>query len=194
MSGAVKRACLGAFAGAHGVKGEAKVKSFTEEPKSIAAYGPVETEDGERQFTLSVVRALKPDLLLVRAPEIQSREDAERLKGARLYVNREKLPPPDEDEFYLDDLIGLAAVDENARSLGVVNAVYNFGAGEIIELKDIPEVKGMRLVPFTKEDIPDVDIAAGKITVRRGAIPFDDEANPGVSQTYVDAAMRQEDA
>ena len=194
MSNKKKRACLGAFAGAHGVKGEAKVKSFTEEPANIASYGVVETEDGKRQFTLSIIRSLKPGLLLVRAPDIQSREDAESLKGARLYVDRDMLPAPDEDEFYLDDLVGLSVTDENGQALGLVNAVYDFGAGDMIEIKNIPDMKGVRLVPFTKEDVPTVDIKAGQITVRREAVLLDDEAEPRASKAKAGAAKREDGA
>ncbi len=172
------RICLGAFAGAHGVRGEAKVKCFTEDPSNIAAYGPVETEDGKRQFTLTVIRNLKADFVLVRAPEIHSREDAEILKGARFYVDRDKLPAPDEDEFYLNDLVGLEAVDEEGAPLGAVNAVYNFGAGDVIELMGIPGLNGMRLVRFTKENVPSVDVTGGKITVRRAAVVVDEGVAP----------------
>ena len=83
-----KKTCLGAFAGAHGVRGEAKIKTFTAEAENIAAYGPVTSEDGKRRFTLTVVKTLKDGFVLARAPEIASREDAEALKGVRLYVDR----------------------------------------------------------------------------------------------------------
>ena len=172
------RACLGAFAGAHGVKGEAKIKTFTAAPEKIDAYGPVESEDGARKFTLKFVRVLKPDLVLIRAPEIQSREDAESLKGVRLYVDRQKLPAPDEEEFYLDDLVGLSAIDETGDAMGVVSAVYDFGAGELLELKDIPGINGVRLVPFTKKDAPAIDVKAGLITIRRDAIEIGDSEEP----------------
>ena len=164
------RVCLGAFAGAHGVHGEAKIKTFTEAPENIASYGAVETEDGERQFTLTFIRLLKTDFALVRAPQISSREDAESLKGTRLYIDRDKLPAPDEDEFYLDDLIGLNAQDENSAPMGVVLAVYNFGAGDLLELGNIPDINGVRLVPFTKENATHIDLAAGAIIIRREAI------------------------
>jgi len=175
------RICLGAFAGAHGVKGEAKVKAFTEAPEKIAAYGPVETEDGARKFTPTFVRELKPGFALIRAPEIKSREDAESLKGIRLYVDRGKLPPPDEDEFYLDDLVGLKAIDEAGDAMGVVGAVYDFGAGELIELKDIPEINGVRLVPFTKKNAPAIDLKAGLITIRRDAIDLGNSEEPSIA-------------
>lgn len=170
------RVCLGAFAGAHGVRGEAKVKVFTADPGGIAAYGKVETEDGARQFNLTVVRQIKGDFVLVRAPEIKSREDAESLKGQRIYVERDALPAPDEDEFYLDDLVGLKAEDETGAPLGVVKAVYNFGSDDMIELVNIPNVKGVRLVAFTKILVPDVDIAQERIVVSRDAIDPEDPA------------------
>lgn len=207
MSGETKRICLGAFAGAHGVKGEAKIKTFTEAPENVAAYGPVTSEDGKLRFTLSFVKALKDGFVLVRAKEIKTREDAEALKGVRLYVDRDVLPAPEEDEFYLDDLVGLAAVDEDGLSLGAVRAVYNFGAGDLIELADIPGVKGVTLVPFTKEAVPEVDLSAGRLTVARAALEglsgadgknpsFSDETGEIVSDDIeVDlAAMRQEDS
>lgn len=159
------RACLGAFAGAHGVKGETKLKSFTETPEGVADYGPVETEDRKRRFTLKIVKVLKDGFVIARAPEIASREDAEALKGVRFYVNRSALPVPEEDEFYLDDLVGLKAFDEAGAALGAVKAVYNFGAGDLIELSGIPGVNGARLVPFTKAAVPAVDMKAGRIII-----------------------------
>ncbi len=194
-----KRICLGAFAGAHGVKGETKIKSFTQSAKDIAAYGPVETEDGKRRFTLSIVRALKGDFVVARAPEINSREDAESLKGNRLYVDRSKLPAADDDEFYLEDLIGLDAFDENNEPMGAVNAVYNFGAGDVIELKNVPGLNGLHLVSFTKEHAPHIDIEGGRMTVQRAALSQndengDDQKEPGASEIFVKDAMRQEDS
>ncbi|MEZ5916359.1 MAG: ribosome maturation factor RimM [Parvularculaceae bacterium] len=118
---------FGAFAGAHGVAGHAKVKTFTEAESSIAAYGVVESEDGARKFTLKFLRTAKPGLAIVAAPEIKSREEAASLAGVRLYVNRAALPDEtDTDEFYIEDLIGLKALDENGELVGVVTAVHNF--------------------------------------------------------------------
>jgi len=167
------RVCLGAFAGAHGVKGEARIKTFTDEPKNVAAYGPVETEDRAQKFTLTVIRTIKAGFVLVRAPEIMTREAAHALKGMRLYVDRDKLPEPSEDEYYLEDLVGLNAVDEHGASLGRVSSVHNFGAGDLVEVKDIPGVKGAKFVAFTKESVPDVDIASQTITIKREAVHFD---------------------
>ena len=170
MSGARgPRACLGAFAGAYGVKGETRVKTFTDAPENIAAYGPVESEDGGRRFTLEVVRVLTGGLVIARAPELKDREDAQNLKGVRLYVDRGSLPPTEEDEYYLDDLVGLKAFDETGAPAGTVAAVYNFGADDLIELKGAPGAKGARLIPFTRDAVPEVDIAGRRITVLRSA-------------------------
>ena len=168
------RICIGAFAGAHGVRGDAKVKCFTEAAENIASYGVVETEDKSRRFTLKFIRILKADFALVRAPEIKNREDAEALRGTRLYIERERLPDLDEDEFYYEDLIGLRAVDENGAAFGKVSAVYDFGAGPLIELSKIPGVKGVRLVEFTKKNAPHIDLPAGAISIMRDAIDLGD--------------------
>ncbi len=179
------RVCLGAFAGAHGVKGAAQIKTFTEDSENISAYGPVETEDGKRQFTLTFIRVLKPSLVLVQAPEIVSREDAQALKGQRIYVDKARLPPPEPDAFYHDDLVGLLAHDENDEPLGSVRAVYNFGAGDLLELENIPGINGVRLIPFTQQTVPLVNLEAKQITVLRAAVEID-MADPTASDESQD--------
>ncbi|GJL90470.1 ribosome maturation factor RimM [Hyphococcus sp.] len=181
MTDKEKRICLGAFAGAHGVKGETRVKTFTQNPSNISSYGLVETEDGAKQFHLKFIKGLKDGFVLVRAPQINTREDAEALKGVRLYVNRSALPEPEEDEFYLDDLVGLKAVDETGAAIGVVTAVYNFGADDLLELGDIPDVKGVRLVPFTKANVPEIDLGKQRVTVSRAAMTIEDGSEPSES-------------
>lgn len=177
------RACLGAFAGAYGVKGDIRIKTFTDAPENIAAYGPVETEDGRRRFTLKVIRILNGGMVIASAPEVKDREDAEGLKGVRFYVDRDRLPPTEDDEYYLDDLIGLEAVDETGAPAGIVAAVYNFGAGDLIELKAVPGVRGVRLIPFTREAVPAVELGAGRIQVARTAINDSaSETNPNQDQ------------
>ena len=191
-----KRVCLGAIAGAHGVRGEMRVKTFTEAPENIAAYGPLESEDGQRRFTLKVVRVQAGDIVIARAPEVGSREEAQSLKGVRLYAPRSALPEPEEDEFYLDDLVGLRAVDEDDAPLGHVSAVYNFGAGDLIELKGMTGKKGVHLIAFTRAAVPAVDLAAGTITVDPGALGEDgaNGADPLSHADYIAAAMREEDS
>lgn len=161
------RICLGAFAGAHGVKGEAKVKTFTASEDAISRYGAVESEDRRRRFTLRFIRVVKPGLALVAAPEIASREDAAALAGTRLYVDRARLPDADEDEFYIEDLVGLAAAADDGAPLGKVIALHNFGAGDIVEIRGDD---GALMVPFTLAAIPEVDIARGRIIIARAAL------------------------
>ena len=170
-----KRVCLGAFAGAHGVKGATRIKTFTAEPQNVADYGPVETEDGKRRFSLQVIRIDGPDMVLAQANEIRSREDAQALKGVRFYVERHWLPAPASDEFYIEDLIGLNAADEQGTPLGNVAAVHNFGAGDILELRNVPGFKGAPLVPFSLDAVPKVDIESGTVTVQRSAVFVEDE-------------------
>lgn len=169
-----KRVCLGAIAGAHGVRGDMRIKTFTDVPENVAAYGPVESEDGAQRFTLKVIRVQGNGIVVAKTPEVTDRDTAQNLKGVRLYVDRSALPAPEDDEFYLDDLVGLEAVDETGARLGTVNAVYNFGAGDLLELKGIPDIKGTRLIPFTKEAVPTIDIAARRIKVMRAALNQDD--------------------
>jgi len=163
VSGGSRRVCVAAFAGAHGVKGEARVKSFTADPADFTAYGPL-TAEGGRIFEFQVVREQKPGLFIVRAAQIASREDAAALSGEKLYAPREALPEPDEGEFYYEDLVGLRVEDETGVPLGRVKAVVNYGAGDLIEIIDIPGVKGARLLPFTKDTVPVIDLAAGRVT------------------------------
>lgn len=186
------RICLGAFAGAHGIRGEAKVKTFTETEEGAARYGAVESEDGKRRFTLAFIRSLKPGLALVRAPEIKSREDAAALAGVRIYVQRAKLPPAGDDEFYIDDLIGLDAEDDAGASLGVIVAVHNFGAGDVVELSGAGG-RGTIMVPFTKAAVPHVDIAGGRVAIAAAALS-EMTAEADAEPALIEETMRQEDA
>lgn len=168
-----KRVCLGAFAGAHGVRGEIKIRAFTEAEENISAYGPL-SDDKRRAFTIKVLRVLKPGLVLARAAEIATREEAEALAGVRLYVDRNALPPAEEGEFYIEDLVGLHAFDEDGAPLGRVAAMHNFGAGDILELAGD---KRSVFVPFSDEAAPSVDIAAGRIVIRRAFVEPPTAAN-----------------
>ncbi len=171
--------CVGAFASAHGVKGAIKIKAFTENPHDVAAYGPVQTEDGARRFTLKVIRDLPNGCVLAMASEIQSREDAKSLSGSKLYITRDALPDPaDEDDFYTEDLVGLAAFESDGAPLGVVTAVFNFGAGDLLELKRVPGVKGAPLIPFTKEAVPTINLAGGSLIIASAFSPLRQEDDP----------------
>ncbi len=156
------RVCLGAIAGAHGVRGLVRIKSFTAEPEAIASYGPLEDEQGEQRFALELVGAGK-GVLLARIAGVEDRDAAERLKGQRLYVRRADLPAPGDGEFYQADLIGLDAVLSDGTALGTVRDVHDFGAGASLEIAD---ASGKTvIVPFTTSAVPRVDVAERKLVV-----------------------------
>ena len=160
MSGA-SRVCVAAIAGAYGVRGEARVKSFTADPEAFAVYAPLESEDRARRFErVEVTRAVKGGFA-ARLSGVASREEAESLKGTRLYAPRDRLPALPEDEFYHADLIGLEVVDTGGAPLGRVRAVQDFGAGDFLEVT-APGARPL-LLPFTRAATPTVDLAAGRI-------------------------------
>ena len=159
---AAERVCLGVVAGAHGVKGLVRVKSFTADPEDIASYGPLSDESGARLFALDLVGAGK-GVLLARIKGVDDRNAAERLKGLRLYIRRADLPPPADDEFYAADLIGLAAMREDGTRFGTVRAVNDFGAGASLEIED--EAGKTVVVPFTGSAVPVVDVAGKRIVI-----------------------------
>lgn len=158
------RVCLGVVGAPHGVRGEVRIKSFTDMPAAIAHYGALEDERGERRFTLSVVGSAKGDgMVIVKLSGIADRDRAEALRGLRLYAPRTVLPATAEDEFYHADLVGLAAQLADGSALGAVIAVHDFGAGDVIE---IGRDEGQPvLVPFTRAAVPVVDIAGGKVVI-----------------------------
>ena len=160
---AAERVCLGAFAGAHGVKGQVRIKAFTEVPEDVAAYGPLSDEAGARRFVITLTGRSK-GLLLARVEGVGDRDRAEALSGTRLYVDREALPALAEEEFYHADLIGLAAEDLGGRPLGKVKAVHDFGAGAMIELDGGPGGPGL-VLPFTRATVPTVDLETGRLVV-----------------------------
>jgi 16S rRNA processing protein RimM len=162
-----KLVCVAAVAAAHGVRGALKLKCFTEDPASVAAYGPLVDEAGRELFHLRVVGPAKGGVI-VEAQGITDRDTAEALRGLRLYVPRERLPEPEADAFYYEDLVGLAVQDAAGRPLGRVVAVHDFGAGEVIEYRDAAGRSGM--VSFTAALVPEVDIAAGRLVVAPEAL------------------------
>ena len=162
MSGG-SRICLGQIGAAHGTTGEVRLRSFTSEPQAIAGYGPLETENG-RVLTIESLRPAK-DHFVARISGIVDRNAAEQLTNERLYVPRQRLPPPsDANEFYHADLVGLSVVDPAGEVFGTVIAIHNFGAGDLIEVQ-LDRVSQTELVPFDATHVPTVDIAARKIVV-----------------------------
>jgi 16S rRNA processing protein RimM len=159
MSETPDRVCVAAIAGAYGVRGEARVKSFTADPRAFASYGPLESDDGARRFEARIVRPLS-GAFSVRLSGVATREEAEALKGVRLYAPRARLPALPDDEFYHADLIGLEVRDAGGALLGRVRAVQNYGAGDFLEVLGGPRPL---LLPFTRLAVPTVDLAARRI-------------------------------
>ena len=158
------RICVAQIGAAHGIRGEVRLRSFTEEPMAVMAYGPLESEDGTRRFTIEALRPAK-DHFVARLAGVADRDAAEKLVNIKLYVARDKLPPIEDGEtFYHADLVGLAAVTPDGTPLGTVTAILNFGAGDLVEIK--PQGGGEPLmVPFTEAAVPEIDIAAGRMVV-----------------------------
>jgi 16S rRNA processing protein RimM len=151
---------MGHITGAFGVRGEVRLHSYTDDPESIGAYGPLLNERGDVVLTPKRVHTLNLGVAIT-APEIKTREQAEALKGTRLYVPRARLPAPDEDdEFYAVDLVGCAVQNLNGDQLGEVIAIHDFGAGDVLEIK-----RGTKVwyLPFTAENAPQIDLKAKRI-------------------------------
>jgi len=152
---------MGVFGAAVGLRGEIRVKSYTEDPASIVGYSPLLTGDG-RSLTLTLVRE-QNDMIVVRVEGVTSRQAAEALTNISLHVPRARLGATEADEFFHADLIGLAAVTPSGEPLGTVVAVHDFGAGDMIE---VASPRGRTQVfPFTKAVVPVVDLAAGRIVI-----------------------------
>ena len=158
---------VGRFGAPQGVRGEIRIKSYTADPLGIGDYGPLSDETGARKFEIERLRPLKDDMLVAKVKGLADRDAAGALTGVSLFVAREKLPPPEEDEFYIADLIGLAAVSPEGEAIGVVKNVLNFGAGDILEIA--PGAGDTLMLPFTKEVAPSIDFTGGKIVVVRPA-------------------------
>ena len=153
--------CVGAIAGSFGVRGEVRLKSFTAEPEAIASYGPLCSEDGARRFDVTLTRPIKNGFAATLSG-VATKEQADALRGLRLYVARDRLPSLPDDEFYHADLIGLPVYDTGGTLLGTVSSVMDNGAGDLLELR-VPGASQTVLLPFTRAVVPTVDIEARRI-------------------------------
>jgi 16S rRNA processing protein RimM len=153
---------LGEIGAAQGLKGEVRVRSYTEEPAGITAYGPLQDETG-RKIEIESLRAT-PKALIARIKGVTTREAAEALAHTKLYVPRAMLPERGEEEWYHADLVGLAAVGRDGAPLGKVVAIQNFGAGDLLEVKPIGGGATV-LVPFTRDTVPEIDVEGGRLTL-----------------------------
>ena len=172
-----KRICLGVVVGAHGVRGLVRVKPYTAEPEAVAAYGPVETKDGKRRFAIAVTGHAK-GTVICRLEGVPDRDGAEALRGTELYVDRERLPQSDDEGWYHADLVGLQAVGTDGRAYGRVVGVENFGAGDLLEIER-PEGGATGLLPFTGDNVPSVEIEAGRVVIDPPGGLFDEGSADG---------------
>jgi len=147
---------------AHGIRGEVRVKPFGDDPLSFADYGSLTTKDGKRSFEVEKARVQKT-VVITRFKGIADRNQAEELNGVELYINRDQLPDPEEDEFYYSDLTGLAVHGSDGETLGKIVAVQDFGAGDLLEVR--PKRGRTFYIPFTKEFVPEISLADGLVRV-----------------------------
>jgi len=146
----------------HGLRGDVRVRSFGEDPLALGDFKQLYSESGA-VFRITSLRTAKGDMLIARFKGVADRSAAEALSGMKLYVERNQLPDPAEDEFYQTDLVGCTAVDETGETVGEVLAVMNFGAGDLLDIQ-VPDGESI-LVPFTESFIPRVDIANRQVVV-----------------------------
>jgi 16S rRNA processing protein RimM len=158
------RICVARIGAAHGVRGEVKLWSFTEDPAAVAHYGPLETQDGSRCFEIEALRAAK-DHFVARIAGVNDRDAAEKLRNIELYIPRARLPKIEEaDTFYHADLVGLDAITPDGARVGTVHALHNFGAGDIIEIAPA-EGGDPLMLPFNETTVPKIDVAARQVVV-----------------------------
>lgn len=153
---------VGVIVGAHGIKGEVKLKSFTSEPLSIGRYSPLQSSSGQ-SFEITKLKAAKDDFI-ASLEGVSDRNQAETLKGVELFVAREKLPKLKARETYAHDLLGLDVVLENGSTLGKLVGMPNYGAGDLLEVA-VDGNSETVLIPFTNAFVPQDDFSNGSITV-----------------------------
>jgi 16S rRNA processing protein RimM len=156
--------CLGRITGAHGLKGEVRVESYTAVPEDIAAYGALSDESGARSFKFSSLRVVKDGNIVARIASVPDRATADSLRGVRLYVQRDDLPQLDDDEWYYADLIGLKALTAEGELIGEVASIQNFGAGDLVEIRLAENIK-TTFVPFTTLCVPRIDVKLGLLVI-----------------------------
>jgi len=153
--------CVGVISGAFGTSGEVRLKSFTASAEDIASYGPLSSEDGQQSFDVALIGETKGGFT-ARLTGVRTKEQADALRGTRLYAPRARLPSLPDDEYYHADLIGLQVCDTGGKTLGQVKSVLNHGAGDILEIA-VPGSSDTVLLPFTFDSVPTVDLSSGRI-------------------------------
>lgn len=158
-----RRVLVGRFGAAHGVRGEIRLQSFTQNPGSIGKFKPLTDAAGVRVFVLKALRPQRDNLFIAQVQGCEDRNAAEALTNAELYFERAKFPKAAKDEFYVADLIGLAAVRDDGEAMGVVIDIANYGAGDLLEIR--PPHGDTILIPFTRANVPEIDFDARRVVV-----------------------------
>lgn len=153
--------CIAALAGSFGVRGEVRLKSFCAIPEDIQNFDPLLSEDGSKEYSISLIGPVKNGFS-ARVSGVATKEQADALRGVRLFARRDQLPSLPDDEYYHADLIGLQVLDTGGTVLGTVKSVMNHGAGDLLEIHG-PGLKDTVLVPFTLAVVPTVDLETGRI-------------------------------
>ncbi|EBA17261.1 16S rRNA processing protein RimM [Roseobacter sp. SK209-2-6] len=153
--------CVGAIAGSYGVRGEVRLKSFCAVPEEIEAYSPLSSEDGSQSYSLTLTRAIKGGFSGYLGG-VETKEQADAIKGLKLFAPRDRLPSLPSDEYYYADLVGMEVYDTGGVLLGTVKSVQNHGASDLLELQG-EAIKGTALLPFTMAAVPTVDLEQGRI-------------------------------
>jgi 16S rRNA processing protein RimM len=184
-----QKICVARIGAPHGVRGEVRLWTFTEDPLAVLHYGPLTTRDGSRAFEVTKARQAK-DHLVATIKGVADRTAAEKLNRLELYIARDQLPEPDDDEYYHADLIGLAAETAAGEPLGRVLAIHNFGAGDIIEIA--PPSGSTMLLPFTNAVVPTIDIKNGRVVIELSAeIEGDDDAASDENEDVAERSSRR---
>lgn len=164
MSGEEEWVVIGRITAPHGIRGELKLAPFVDDLSFVRDLETLYVEGRPRRAYRLVGSRPHKSALLVRFEGIESRNDAERLRGRQVSVPGSWLPPLDEDEYYVRDIVGLEAVTEEGEPLGRIADVLFTGANEVYIVRDGP--KGEILIPAIESVVLAVDLNAGQLTVR----------------------------
>lgn len=170
MSNEKRLICVAVITSAHGIKGAVKVRSFTEYPEDFAEYSPLLSADGTKNFNVKIISDAG-DSFIAEVEGVKSRNEAEMLRGTELFIYRDSLPEVEDNEFYYEDLIGLEARSINGKKMGVITAIYNHGAGDILEVKMNNSGKA-ELVSFTDDNVPEINITGGYVVIHMPEIEY----------------------
>jgi len=157
--------CAAVIASAHGVHGHVKVKCFLEDPTLLKTYSPYSNEAGEPVFAVKKILSHQKDVLVVSIEGVTDRTQAERLRGSKLMLSQDQLPHLLEDTYYHKDLIGLKVISSEKKPCGEVCAIYNFGAGELLEVKTVKNT--LHMIPFTHAVVPEVNLGEGLLRLSK---------------------------